>query len=1273
MDCLDNMLTDPLELGSAPEVNGAGIMEECLLGGTRVSLPEDLLEDPDIFFDVVSRSTWDEVLSQSQRDHLRKFLPQFTENNLERQDNIITGLFDGDNFRFGNPLYIAQKLFRDGYFNPEVVKYRRLCMKSQYKRYLYSQQQYFHKLLKQILISRKELLELARKSGPDMTLKRKYQAISSQKEEEKRVHSRYEKILREVKEECEDNSISSDEEEMCSWLPNSPTHPTSPSVALRAVPTLCTQDMKTVNKPELGDEELKIMLRKHVEKRRQQPDHPDLATGDLTLNDIITRMNAGRRGSLAALLDLTFPKKRVKDKEERKKKKLKVIKTEPEDLAESSGAEGATAAAPEQQIVTRPVTAPEQTLDATKLTAIPGITASFFGLLQEILLAEGEASVAGIEEKVLEWQISAPSTLNSWFSDASNWSELVHSALRFLSGEGGSGMSALPSNFAPYVNCTERGQQWKWIGSGRDSEKEVTSLCQLWFEVKDQTFPKESEELPDIAPPTPRVRTDYVVRPSTGDEKRVFQEQERQRYSQPHKAFSFRMHGFDSVVGPVKGVFDKDPSLNKAREHSLLRSDRPAYVTILSLVRDAAARLPNGEGTRAEICELLKDSQFLAPEVTSAQINTVVSGALDRLHYEKDPCVKYDIGRKLWIYLHRNRSEEEFERIHQAQAAAAKAKKALQQKPKLTTKISSGKESATKLPLSEQSLGSQVLADSSLPVTPVTPVTPTLPVTPTSSPVSTDGNKVQTTSAPELVKSGQSVLLVSSPTMPQLGNLLSGTQPGQYTGPQTQARVLSQSVAAPLPQVRVVSAQQGLASSSHQASVVQQVQQHQHQIRLPTVTAAAHTKVLPQSILTVPVKAQSGVSTVHIQQSSAKANLTMAGISAASKTVSSTLNGTTSSSASTIIQSVAGQSIMRQVAIAGQLGMKTQSSTGIPLTATNIQIQGKDVLRLAPSSITTDSKGQTVLRITQDMMATLTKAPVTTVKLTPDMLGGKGISATLHVTPAMPPTDSMVKASTSTTSSTTSTVVKVTPDLKVTEASSTAIRLMPALAVTVADQKGKASASLSSTDTKPAATIRIMPGLGVIPKSGQAIAVATSSKLFTAAGTMTSTAVTLATAGSKAITKVTPTAGLPISIGTGTTTVRQVPVSATMVSTTQATKLPATITVPLSVLNQPLKGKGVMAGQIIKGNLGANISGLGRNIILTTMPAGTKLITGNKPVSFVTAQQLQQLQQQGQATQVRIQHLPAQQLHQGTVISSTKPISTVVVTTAPSVNQQQDQ
>jgi len=32
------------------------------------------------------------------------------------------------------------------------------------------------------------------------------------------------------------------------------------------------------------------------------------------------------------------------------------------------------------------------------------------------------------------------------------------------------------------------------------------------------------------------------------------------------------------------------------------------------------ARLPNGEGTRGDICELLKDSQFLAPGITDAQV-----------------------------------------------------------------------------------------------------------------------------------------------------------------------------------------------------------------------------------------------------------------------------------------------------------------------------------------------------------------------------------------------------------------------------------------------------------------------------------------------------------------------------------------------------------------------------------------------------------------------------------------------------------------------------
>ncbi|XP_071432320.1 nuclear factor related to kappa-B-binding protein isoform X1 [Pithys albifrons albifrons] len=1298
MDSLEQMLTEPLELeGSAPR-----ILEDCMLGSTRVSLPEDLLEDPEIFFEVVSLSTWQEVLTDAQQEHLKKFLPHFPENNREHQNKLIAALFGGENFRFGNPLHIAQRLFRDGHFNPEVVKYRQLCCKSQYKRYLRAQQQYFYRLLKQILASRNHLLELARKGGPDMTLRRRHFPPTSDSEErDRRTHRRYLKILREVKEECGDTALSSDEEELVSWPPSSPSRCSSPPVPLRVIPTLSTLDMKTADKIELGESDLKMMLKKHHEKRKRQPDHPDLVTTDLTLEDIMTRVNAGRKGSLAALYNLATLKKKVKEKEDKKKKKLKVIKSEVDDLADYLGSAGGIPPVA-QDLSPLPLAAvKEEPLEDIKpCLEINEISSSFFFLLLELLFLEGPATLSVLEDKVLDWQSSHASALNSWFSFAPNWSELVLPALQYLAGD---------SRDAPFVEFKEKTQQWKLLGTYQEHEKELAALFHLWLETKDQTFFKQENEDSSDAMPLPRVRTDYVVRPSTGEEKRVFQEQERYRYSQPHKAFTFRMHGFESVVGPVKGVFDKETSLNKAREHSLLRSDRPAYVTILSLVRDAAARLPNGEGTRAEICELLKDSQFLAPDVTSAQVNTVVSGALDRLHYEKDPCVKYDIGRKLWIYLHRDRSEEEFERIHHAQAAAAKAKKALQ-KPKPPAKMkSSSKEGAVKaLPSSTAEPSQLSLSDSSMPPTPVTPVTPTapaLPPTPISPPPVPAVSKSVSSVGSEPAKPSQSVLLVSSPTMPQLGTLLSTAQSSQaQPGSAAPApRVAGHGGSSGLPQVRVVTAQPSLPAVPQQAPVVAQQQQQQPQptsvpqIRIPAT--ATQSKVLPQAVMTLPVKAQS--SPVQVQRAggsvAGQAGLTVAGLSAASSpaakpVTSSPGSSAASTSSTTVIQNVAGQNIIKQVAITGQLGVKAQAGSGIPLTAANFRIHGKDVLRLPPSSITTDAKGQTVLRITPDMMATLAKSQVTTVKLTQDLFtaaagssaAGKGISATLHVTSnPVQSAESPAKTSTATAASSPagSTVVKVTPDLKAAESASPAFRLMPALGMAVAEQKGKAITTVASTEAKPAATIRIVQGLGVMPpKAGQTITVAThakpSSSAVSVAGTAHTAAVSLPTVSatvSKAVAVASGAAGTPITLGTAATAVRQVPVSTTVVSTSQAGKLPARITVPLSVISQPVKGKSVVAAPIIKGNLGANISGLGRNIILTTMPAGTKLIAGNKPVSFLTAQQLQQLQQQGQATQVRIQTVPASHLQQGTVSGSTKAVSTVVVTTAPSPKQTQDQ
>uniref|UniRef100_A0A4W6CYU8 Nuclear factor related to kappa-B-binding protein n=1 Tax=Lates calcarifer TaxID=8187 RepID=A0A4W6CYU8_LATCA len=1170
MDALTHMLTDPLD---PKEENDGQITEECMLGNCRVNLPEDLLEDPEIFFSVMSESTWSEVLTDSQRQHLRQFLPQFPDNNVAEQDSTIGDLFNNRNFNFGNPLHLAQKLFRDGYFNPEVVKYRQLCAKSQRKRQLYSLQQYYHRLLKQILVSRKELLDFAVHNGLDFPPKRKLPTKSHAEMREPRVRRRLSRILKEVKTECGDSNASSDDDDLSLWTPapQSPSSPT-PTVSLRVLPSLSTQDMKTTEKIELGEQDLKTMLQNHREKRKRQPDHPDLMTSDIHLGDILSRANIGRKGTMS-LFDLSLPKKKMRD--ERRKKKMRTIKVESEDPFEAL-APADTPSAPPANIINSLPDTPSTPLPNIKEeiveecqsspVTVEEIAVSFFSLLENILRAEPLASTSMLEEKVQMWQSSPASSLNTWFSSASCWSDLVLQALQFLAGETKDGMMALPSGFSPFVEFSDESQQWRWIGPTQDTEKDLSALCQLWLDSKDLVVKVVHS-------------TDYVVRPSTGDERQVFQVQEQQRYNQPHKAFTFRMHGFESVVGPVKGVFDKEMSLNKAREHTLLRSDRPPYVTILSLVRDAAARLPNGEGTRAEICELLKDSQFLAPDVTSAQVNTVVSGALDRLHYEKDPCVKYDIGRKLWIYLHRHRSQEEFGE--------------------------------------QQRLIKKLLG----------------------------------------VKNY--VLLVSPPSLPQLGTILPTSQAAppasQTVTSQHAARIVSHLAAGSLPQVRVVSAQAGLGSSagSQQATLVHQTP---HQIRMPVSVAA---KGISQAVVSVPLRSQSASSPVQVPTT-----LSVSAVTVAKPQTGSPGSPANNPASPAVLQGVTSPNI-KQVSITGQLGMKTPGGAGIPITATNLRIQGKDVLRLPPSSITTDAKGQTVLRITPDMMATLAKSPVATVKLTPDFLGtaasgSKSISATLHVTPPHPSPSSASSATSCTGEAQTTKAGPVASTL-LKAAGDTAIRLMPTLAVT-ADQKSRTFSTVTTPD-KSGATIRIMPGLGVIPqKQGQTITMTTTTGSKPLTASTCANVVTMAAsvvAGAKGITVAPGASGSPLTLGTATATVRQVPAT---VVTTQTGKLPARITVPLSVLNQPLKSKSVVTTPIVKGSLNAN---LGRNIILTTMPAGTKLIAGNKPVSFVTAQQFQQLQQQGQATQVRIQTVPAQ-LQPHMAAGSPKSVSTVVVTTAPS-------
>ncbi|KAJ8683468.1 hypothetical protein QAD02_019260 [Eretmocerus hayati] len=361
----------------------------------------------------------------------------------------------------------------------------------------------------------------------------------------------------------------------------------------------------------------------------------------------------------------------------------------------------------------------------------------FFSLIRDSFLSKGEyrMHLAEVRDAVVLWQDNPISPLNDWYSLAPSWPDLVPLALSFLAGELVYSQDQFldgDQEFVPYVDNKGMGV-YAWIGAGRDSDSRLSVLCTTFLMYRESLVPpipvvpvsvfnkhqqihnqqqmhanlvtmtnhaessilnldvltdgqiselsSQNPESPDFVPPKALNPTTWKVRLSTPEEREEFRRQERMRYAAPHKAFTYKLHGYLAVVGPVKGIYQPNTSgiANKARGHTILMPERPSFVTILALVRDAVARLPNGEGTRAEICMLLRDSQYIQEDMfvkdKEANLNSIVSGALDRLHYEHDPCVKYYPKRKEWLYLHRARSEFELEVCHQQQQGMPKSKK----------------------------------------------------------------------------------------------------------------------------------------------------------------------------------------------------------------------------------------------------------------------------------------------------------------------------------------------------------------------------------------------------------------------------------------------------------------------------------------------------------------------------------------------------------------------------------------------------------------------
>ncbi|XP_064394342.1 nuclear factor related to kappa-B-binding protein-like isoform X2 [Halichondria panicea] len=655
---------DDTESQSDPILQCSTKMEAISLGGEQLNVPACLLEDSHIFSEVLSGNTWDNVLTEEERTRLEALLPQTKGDHPQPDKDMLKLLFSGGNVRFGNPIQKLWEKMHYGSLSPEVVASQQHLVQLKQHQYKLSQQARYVAILRELLLSRQHLLQEALFSGA-------LENLSSSRDTEKpagqrRRESTFTRLLHEIRKECDQGSayMSSDEEEPANQI---------------------TDD--TV----VTDDEYRQMLQIHRTKRKMNKTSAEQAVKGLE-----TRQNLDYSRS--------FSRRRVRDKQHAVSKRLKTdqevgvaqpVLHRSRSLQRVEGMDVNTDAHQAVYEAYRP-------LDNTGSTADPPLEPvriegplpvakfmSFFSLLRHIFTdnLDGKGELSKLVKYVRHAMRSPEVSCCVWGRRRPNWSQLTLSAICYLAAEVGAVSSFSPlAHFIPVIEFRDRIDHWKWIGAGRDNDVDLLILCDHWLQSLPKILPVV--DYSEYEPPPPHVWTRFTFRSCSPKEIMKFQQLERDRYASPQKSFTYMVHGFEAPVGPVKGSRStKREASSKARGHALLIPERPTCVTILSLVRDATSRLPNGEGTRIDLCVLVQDSQYLSDNVSDSQLNNAVSGALDRLHYEKDPCVRYDGSRKVWIYLHRSRNEEDFERIFWACEVAANQRKKLMSRPRIRPRV----------------------------------------------------------------------------------------------------------------------------------------------------------------------------------------------------------------------------------------------------------------------------------------------------------------------------------------------------------------------------------------------------------------------------------------------------------------------------------------------------------------------------------------------------------------------------------------------------------
>jgi hypothetical protein len=241
---------------------------------------------------------------------------------------------------------------------------------------------------------------------------------------------------------------------------------------------------------------------------------------------------------------------------------------------------------------------------------------------------------------------------------------LGHNSSELEEGSASSSAASLAS-FVPFLTRRPENDSYVWaLPAGHAQNDLLESLEAIFFfAITRRHFTVDGKAL-DLNQ-TRACKAQLTLSPPSEASIAEYREQEAERYQTPDQPYTFRCskplagHCANSVSPP-----NRKTSHPGGRRSAILRADLPDKLSSVSLIRDALARLPGGVGTRADIASLILQSQYLAPDVSDiSHLSGITASSLDRIHLEYDSSVRYDVDLRLYIYLHRQRTEADFNKM----------------------------------------------------------------------------------------------------------------------------------------------------------------------------------------------------------------------------------------------------------------------------------------------------------------------------------------------------------------------------------------------------------------------------------------------------------------------------------------------------------------------------------------------------------------------------------------------------------------------------------